>query len=334
MKAMVIRQFGGPEVFEMADIERPDVKPGYALVKIFASSLNPIETKIRSGLVTAITPLFPAILNADFSGEIVALGENTHPWNIGDEVFGCAGGVGSLQGALAEYMLVDVNLIAKKPSMIDHSTAALYPLVSITAWEALIEKVQVNAGDKILIHGAAGGVGHIAMQLAKQLGAKAYGTVRNQKQAEIAKEFGAEAVILAEQETVEEYTEKYTGGKGFDIVLDTVGGSNLANSFKAVKLNGSVCSTNGRVTLDLSMMHSKAISLHIIFMLIPLVHNIERERHSEILDQIRKMIEKGQLRINRDERQFYFDEIGEAHRYIEARKALGKISLISSFAIE
>ena len=332
MKAMVIRQFGGPEVFEMADIEKPEVKPGYALVKVIASTINPIETKIRSGLVPAITPAFPAILNADFSGEIVAVGDNTSSWDVGDEVFGCAGGVSPLQGALAEYMLVDINLIAKKPQNIDHATAALFPLVSITAWEALREKVQVKAGDKVLIHGAAGGVGHIALQLAKQQGAIVYGTVRNQKQADIAKEFGADAVIFAEQESVEEYTEKYTDGKGFDIVLDPVGGINLENSFKAVKLNGSVSTTNARVTLDLGIMHSKAISLHVVFMLIPMVHNIERERHSVIMKNISNMIENGQLRINRDERQFSFNEIGEAHQYLESRKAIGKISLVNSLA--
>jgi NADPH2:quinone reductase len=332
MKAMVIRNYGGPEVFEIVDIKQPEVKPGYVLVKVAASSINPIETKIRSGLVPAITPAFPAILNADVSGEIVALGDNALQWHIGDEVFGCAGGVGQLQGALADYMLVDANLIAKKPTNIDHATAALFPLVSITAWEALRGKIQVNAGDKVLIHGAAGGVGHIALQLAKQQGATVYGTVRNQKQADIAKELGADVVIFAETESVEEYVNKYTNGKGFDIVLDPVGGNNLANSFKAVKSNGSVGTTNARVTLDLGIMHAKAISLHAVFMLIPMVHNMDRDRHSMILKNISSMIEKGQLRINRDEKQFSFHEIEEAHRYIESGKSLGKISLINSFA--
>lgn len=331
MKAMVIRNYGGPEVFEIGDVPKPEVKPGHVLVKVAASSINPIEIKIRSGLVPAITPAFPAILNADFSGEIVALGNSVTQWNIGDEVFGCAGGVGPLQGALAEYMLVDVNLIAKKPTNISHATAALFPLVSITAWEALREKVHVIPGDKVLIHGVAGGVGHIALQLAKQQGALVYGTVRSQKQANIAKELGVDAVIFSETESVEEYVNKYTDGKGFDVVLDPVGGSNLSNSFKSVKLNGSVCTTNGRVTLDLGIMHAKAISLHAIFMLIPMVHDIERERHSIILKNISGMIENNQLRINKDERQFSFHEVSEAHHYIESGKSFGKISLINSF---
>ena len=149
MKAMIICEYGGPEVFKIAEVKQPAVKPGYVLVKILASSLNPIETKIRSGLAPAITPAFPAILNADFSGTIVELGHNVSQWNIGDEVFGCAGGVGQLQGALADYMLVDANLLARKPSNIDHATAALFPLVSITAWEAIRGKVHIKVGDKI-----------------------------------------------------------------------------------------------------------------------------------------------------------------------------------------
>ncbi len=332
MKAMVIRNYGGPEVFEMADVKQPEVKPGYVLVKVAASSINPIETKIRSGLVPAITPAFPAILNADFSGEIAALGEDVEQWNVGDEVFGCAGGVGQLQGALADYMLVDADLIAKKPSNIDHATAALFPLVSITAWEALRDKVQIHAGDKVLIQGAAGGVGHIALQLAKQQGAIVYGTVRSQKQANVIQELGVDAVIFSERESVEEYVNKYTHGKGFDIVLDPVGGNHLINSFKAVKYNGSVCTTNARVALDLGMMHAKAISLHAVFMLIPMVYDIDRKRHNVILNTIGKMIEKNQLHINRDEKQFSFYQIGEAHQYVESGKSLGKVSLIHSFS--
>jgi NADPH2:quinone reductase len=331
MKAMVIRNYGGPEVFEIADVKQPEVKAGYVLVKVAASSINPIETKIRLGLVPAITPPFPAILNADFSGEIVAIGENVLHWNVGDEVFGCAGGVGQLQGALADYMLVDANFIGKKPSNIDHATAALFPLVSITAWEALRKKVQIHAGDKVLIHGAAGGVGHIALQLAKEQGAIVYGTVRSKKQGDIITALGADAVIFTETESVEEYVNKYTDGNGFDIVLDPVGGNNLMNSFKAVKYNGSVCTTNARITLDLGIIHAKAISLHAVFMLIPMVYNIERDRHGTILAKISQMIENHQLRINRDEKQFSFHQIGEAHKYIESGKSQGKISLIHSF---
>jgi NADPH2:quinone reductase len=331
MKAMVIKSFGGPEVFEFAEVKRPEVKPGYVLVKVLASSINPIETKIRSGLVPAITPAFPAILNGDFSGEIIDVGENVPQWQIGDQVFGCGGGVGEFQGALAEYMLVDANLLAKKPANIDHAAAALYPLVSITAWEAIREKAFVKPGDKVLIHGIAGGVGHIALQLAKQQGAIVYGTVRKEKHANIALGLGADGIIFSEKETVEEYVEKYTNGKGFDVVIDPIGGNNLLNSFKAAKYNGTICTTNGRVALDLGIMHAKALSLNVVFMLIPLVYDIGRERHSLILRNISNMIEENQLNVNQDEKQFSFAEIGKAHEYLESGKAIGKISLVNLF---
>lgn len=184
MKAMVIRGYGGPEVFEIiADVKQPEVQPGYVLVKVFASSINPIETKIRSGLVPAITPSFPAILNADFSGEIVALGDNVPQWNIGDEVFGCAGGVGPLQGALADYMLVDSHLIAKKPPNIDHATAALFPPcqhnngLGSTQGKGTCQhrRQSINTRCRWWCR-------TYCLQLAKEQGAIVYGTVRSQKQ--------------------------------------------------------------------------------------------------------------------------------------------------------
>lgn len=332
MKAMVIRNYGGPEVFELSEIKRPKVKSGYVLVKVLASSVNPIEMKIRSGLVPVITPELPAVLNADFSGEIVEVGENTSPWKVGDQVFGCGGGVGELQGALAEYMLVDSKLLAPKPQHIDHATAALYPLVSITAWEAIREKGHVQRGDSVLIHGAAGGVGHIAVQLAKEQGAIVYGTVLNEAQAEVAKKAGADVVIRADLESAEEYTHKYTANKGFDIVFDPVGGHNLEKSFQAVKMNGIVCTTNARVTLDLAIMHGKAISLNAVFMLIPLIYDLNREKHGQITAEIARLITAGKLNIHADSRQFTFAEISKAHAHLENHKALGKISLVNTWS--
>lgn len=330
MKAMVIDRFGPPEVFREAELEMPELKPGYVLVKVYASSVNPIETKIRSGFVPAITPAFPAVLNGDFSGVIVEVGEGVAGFKAGDEVFGCAGGVINESGALAEFMAVDSRLIWHKPANADHKTAALYPLVSITAYE-LLEKAQIKQGDKVLIHGIAGGVGHIVLQLAKGAGAEVYGTVSGDSKGRSAVELGADAVINYRQAGTEEYVKQYTGGKGFDVVIDTVGGENLLNSFKAVKHNGTVCTTNSRVSLDLGMTHRKAISLRCVFILIPLVDGIGRERHGGILKEVKELIESGKLRILKAAKEFSFAEIGEAHRYLEAGVAEGKISLISPY---
>lgn len=330
MKAMVIDRFGGAEVFYEKEIGRPEVKAGYVLVKVHASSVNPIETKIRSGLVPAITPPFPAVLNGDFSGVALQVGEGVSEFKAGDEVFGCAGGAIGETGALAEYMLVDSKLIWHKPGNIDHKTAALYPLVSITASE-LLEKAQIKEGDKVLIHGIAGGVGHMALQLAKLKGAKVYGTVSGDSKGKSALELGADAVINYRESSVEEYVKQYTGGQGFDVIIDTVGGENLLNSFKAVKLNGTVCTTNSRVSLDLGMMHRKGISLRCVFILIAILDRVGREKHGEILKEIKGYVESGKLKVLKAEKEFLFSDIGMAHQYLESGKAEGKISLISPY---
>jgi NADPH2:quinone reductase len=313
MKAMVINHFGSPDVFREAELETPKLKAGYVLVKVHASSVNPIEAKIRSGLVPAITPPFPAVLNGDFSGVVVEAGDGVTDFKAGDEVFGCAGGAGNESGALAEYMLVDSRLIWHKPQNVSHSIAALYPLVTITAFE-LLGKAQIKGGEKVLVHGAAGGVGHIVLQLAKRSGAEVYGTVSGASKGRSALELGADAVINYKEKTVEEYVKQYTEGKGFDAVIDTVGGENLLNSFKAVKPNGTVCTTNSRVSLDLGMMHRKAISLRCVFILIPLLDGIERERHKEILRETKALIEEGKLKILKAEKDLLFTEVGEAHK--------------------
>lgn len=331
MKAMVLNRFGGPEVFERAEVPVPEVRPGYVLAKVHASSFNPLEVKIRSGLASRNAPPMPAILGTDFSGEIVKVGEGVTRWKEGDEVFGCAGGVGILQGAFAEYVLADERLIARKPQGIDHETAALYPLVTVTAWECLMENPYIRPGDKVLIHGASGGVGHIATQLARLLGAEVHGTVTSKAKGETARAFGTEHVIVVPDEPVEIYTAQYTYGKGFDAVIDTVGGPNLANSFEAAKLWGTVCTTNARVTLDLSLMHQKALTLRVVFMALPMIRDMERERQGKILEEAAKLIEEGKLRISRDSRQFSFEEVGKAHTYYESHSATGKISLVNRF---
>jgi len=330
MKAMVIDRFGGPEVFYEKEAAKPEVKAGYVLVKVHASSVNPIESKIRSGLVPAITPPFPAVLNGDFSGVVLEAGKGVTDFKAGDEVFGCAGGAAGEAGALAEYMLADSRLIWHKPANICHNTAALYPLVSITASE-LLEKARIREGDRVLIHGIAGGVGHMALQLAKLGGAKVYGTVSGASKGKSALELGADGVINYKENTVEEYVRQYTEDKGFDVIIDTVGGENLLNSFKAVKLNGRVCTTNSRVALDLGMMHRKGISLSCVFILIAILDGVGREKHGEILKRVKEYVESGKLKVLKAEKEFLFTDIGKAHQYLESGKAEGKISLISPY---
>ena len=282
MKAMLISTYGEDAVFEIANVDTPEVKTGHVLVRIAASSVNTVDTMIRRmGKDLPLSPDTPAILGMDFAGSIEAIGDDVDSFSIGDEVYGCAGGLADLPGTLAEYILADCNLIAKKPGNLSMREAAALPLVAITAYEGLI-RAGIKQGQRVLVHGGSGGVGHVAVQLAKHFGADVYSTGGGERQMELIKQMGATAINY-KRETVADYVARYTGGTGFDLVFDTVGGANMLNSFEAACLNGQIASTVSMCELDLTLVHFKGLSLHVVFMLIPMLHNHKREAHAEIL---------------------------------------------------
>jgi NADPH2:quinone reductase len=333
MKAQIIKQFGDSSVFELVDIPKPVLKPGHVLVKVHATSVNQIDCKIRSGAVAAIAPDFPAVLHGDVAGIVEDVASDVTSFKVGDEIYGCAGGLKGSGGALAELMLVDTRLIAKKPQSLSMTEAAALPLVSITAWEALFEKAKLTSNNSILIHGGVGGVGHIAIQLAKWCGAKVYTTVLKNEDFHLAQSLGADEIINAKEEEVEKYITRLTNNRGFDIVFDTVGGQNLDKSLIAAGLNGSVVTTAARSTHDLTPMHSKALSLHVVFMLLPILNNQDREAHGKILSEIAKIVDEGKLKPLIDPHQFTLETVKEAHDLLESGQAKGKvvISITSLF---
>ena len=327
MKAMVTKGFGAPDVFELSEIPKPDLVPGHVLIRVAATSLNPIDYKIRSGLLEAIAPQ-TGVLGFDVAGKIEAVGDGVEGFSIGDQVFGCPGAVTSQSGALAEYQLADARLLSKCPTNLPLADCAALPLVAITAWDALMRGAKVRPGERVLVHAATGGVGHAAIQLAVIAGAEVFATVSSEAKAQIAREFGATPINYREM-GVDEYVAKHTGGVGFDVVFDTVGGDNLMRSFEAAALEGRVASVNTRTTCDLSILHQKALALHVVFMVIPILHNQPegRARHGEILREIATKVEAGQLRPLIDERRFPFEEVGAAHTHLESGQAIGKIVL-------
>lgn len=327
MKAQIIKKFGDPSVFELIEMPKPDLKPGHILVKVQATSVNQIDCKIRSGAVAAIAPDFPAVLHGDLAGTVAAVASDVNNFKIGDEVFGCAGGLQGSGGALAEYMLVDVNLMAKKPKSLSMIEAAALPLVSITAWEALFKKAKLTNKHRILIHGGVGGVGHVAVQLAKWCGAKVYTTVLKNEDIALAKSLGADEVINAKEENVTEYLARLTHNQGFDVVFDTVGGPNLDNSLLAAGVNGTVVTTAARSTHDLTPMHNKALNLSVVFMLLPLLKNQYREEHGKILSEIAKIVDEDKLKPLVDPHKFTLETASEAHALLESGKAQGKVVL-------
>jgi len=328
MKAMIVNQFGSEDVFESAEIAKPEVKAGHVLVKIAATSINTVDTMIRAmGDELPLAPALPAVLGMDFAGTVEAIGEGVTSLNIGDEVYGCAGGLADLQGTLAQYIAADARLIARKPNNLSMREAAALPLVGITAYEGLM-RAGINQGEndrkKVLVHGGSGGVGHVALQLAQHFGASVYSTGGGETQLALIEGFGAKSINY-KTETVTDYVNKHTDGNGFDIVFDSVGGENMLNSFEAAALNGQVASTVSLVSLDLSTAHFKGVSLHVVFMLIPLLHNQMREQHGHILHELTTIVEAGALKPVLDDQFFDLTEVAKAHERLSSGLAMGKV---------
>jgi NADPH2:quinone reductase len=325
MKAQIMTQFGDPSVFQLQDVPVPDLQPGHVLIKVSATSVNQIDCKIRSGAIATMAPMFPAILHGDVAGIVAGVASDVTQFQIGDAVYGCAGGLLGTGGALAEYMLADANLIAKKPALLSMAEAAALPLVAITAWQALFQKADLQNTQTVLIHGGVGGVGHVAVQLAKWRGAKVFTTVLKEIDFPLAKSFGADEIINAKEETVEAYVSRLTENQGFDIVFDTVGGLNMDRSFLAAADNGAIVTTAARSTHDLSPLHNKALSLHVVFMLLPILKNKNRAALGEILAELTKIIDAGKLKPLIDPQQFTLTTVSAAHALLESGKAQGKV---------
>lgn len=325
MKAIHLTSYGENARFEPAEIARPAAAPGQVLVRVAATSVNTVDTMIRAmgPEQLPLSPALPAVLGMDFAGTVEEVGEGVTDFAPGDEVYGCAGGLADLQGALAEFMPADARLIAKKPASLSMREAAALPLVGITAHEGLT-RAHVGKGDKVLIHGGAGGVGHVAVQLARHLGAEVYASGTGETDLGIIAGYGATTIDYA-SEQVADYVEKHTGGAGFPRVFDTVGGANLPNSFEAAALNGHVATTVSLLELDLSPIHFKGLSLHVVFMLIPMLHDTGRAAHGDILRELARLADAGALKPVIDDHRFTMEEAGAAYDLLAGGDAVGKV---------
>jgi NADPH:quinone reductase-like Zn-dependent oxidoreductase len=321
MQAVILD--GAKEPFRLASIARPKPAAGEVLVRIKASGVNPLDTKIRAGAAAHARHPLPAILGIDLAGTVEAVGPDVTAFRAGDEVYGMTGGVGGVQGSLAEYAAVDAALLARKPNNFGMREAAALPLVFITAWEGLVDRANVRAGQTVLIHGGAGGVGHVAVQLARARGAKVFAT-GSAKSLDYIKQLGATPIDY-DKATVEQYVAEHTGGKGFDIVYDNVGGTTLDASFNAIKRFGHVVSALGWGTHALAPLSFRGGSYSGVFTLLPLLTGEGRAHHGEIMREATRLAEAGQLRPRLDPRRFDLAGVADAHAAIEDRSAQGKI---------
>jgi len=334
MKAVLMTAAGNADVLDLRDIEKPELpSPHHLRVKLAAAGVNPLDTKLRAKPVYFPDRL-PAILGCDGSGIVEKTGGAVTRFKEGDAVYFCNGGLGGNlgdePGCYAEYTTLHEEYCAASPAHIGLQDSAALPLVLLTVWEALVERVDLQAGQTILIHGAAGGVGHIAVQLAHHLGAHVAVTVSDDKKAGLAQGLGAEKIIrYKEQDFVREALD-WTSGKGVDVVFDTVGGETFLRSLNAARIGGKVVSllATPLAAADVQLARLRNLSLCYELMLTPQVMKLhdERIRQRRILEQGAQLVEAGKLGVLVSHA-LPLQEAAAAHRLIEKGGVLGKIVL-------
>jgi NADPH2:quinone reductase len=321
MDAYVVEAAGGE--FRKIELPVPGLRARDVLVRVQASGVNPLDLKIRAGQAAHAKQPLPAVLGLDVAGVVEQVGAGVRGFKAGDEVYGMVGGVGGLQGTLAELIAVDEDLLAKKPRNLSMREAAALPLITITAWEGLVDRAKVHAGQTVLVHAGAGGVGSVAVQIAAAYGAKVFATVSGEKR-KIVEGLGATAIDYRAS-SVEEYVAANTGGEGFDVVYDTVGGATLDASFAAVKrYTGHAVSCLGWGTHALAPLSFRGATYSGVFTLMALLTGKGRAHHGKILAAAAKLVEEGKLRPLMSEQRFSAEEIGAAYAAVEAG-VVGKV---------
>ena len=367
MKAILMTAAGSADVLQLREIEKPELPSPYHLrVKLAAAGVNPLDTKLRTKPVYYPNSL-PAILGCDGAGTVEAVGNAVTRFKIGEAVFFNNGGLGGNQGdepgCYAEYTTLHEEYCAASPANLSLQDSAALPLVLITAWEALVERGHLQAGQSILIHGAAGGVGHIAVQLAHHLGAHVAATVSDDKKSMLVQGLDADKTILyKEQDFVQEALDWIGGmsghaetpsvgmppprllpqsagfasnvskanGSGVDVVLDTVGGETFLRSMNAARIGGRVVTllSTPLSLADTQLARLRNLSLCYELMLAPQVMKLheERIRQRKILEQCAQLIEEGNLGVLVSFA-LPLAEAQQAHRLIEQGGVMGKIIL-------
>jgi NADPH:quinone reductase-like Zn-dependent oxidoreductase len=323
MQAIVLNTFGAP--LTQQDIARPAAGPGQVLVKVHASGVNPLDIKIATGKADHARAVLPAVLGIDLAGVVDSVGDGVQGFAPGDRVYGMTGGIGGVAGSLADYAAVDARLLARMPEQLPMRDAAALPLIFITAWEGLVDRARVSAGKTVLVQGGAGGVGHMVVQLAAAHGAQVYAT-GSAGQRVVIESLGA--VFIDRDTPVEDYVQQQTGGEGFDIVYDTVGGAVLDASFRAARrYHGHVVSCLGWGTHALAPLSFRAATYSGVFTLLPLISGEGRDHHGDIMREASALAAAGKLKVLLDTTRYTLtaDSVSAAHRALGEGTAKGKV---------
>jgi NADPH:quinone reductase len=321
MHALFLNRYNGP--LELSEVPRPRPSAGQVLVRIAASGLNPLDTKIRAGTADHAKHPLPLVLGIDMAGVVEETGTGVTAFKVSDEVYGMTGGVGGIQGSLAQYAAVDTDLLALKPSCLTMREAAALPLAFITSYSGIVDRAHLRPGQTVLVQGGAGGVGHVSVQLARALGGSVWATASERDQ-EVVSRWGATPIDYRKQ-TVELYVESCTKGEGFDLVVDTVGGATLDASFAAVKHFGHVVSALGWGSHALAPLSFREATYSGVFTLHPLLSGKGRSHHGEILREANRLAEAHQLTPRIDPRRFDLHSTELAYEALADGTARGKI---------
>ena len=328
MKAVLMHATGNPDVLQFQDIASPEISTSTdVLVRLNAAGVNPIDTKLRRGLYPV--DKLPTILGCDGAGIVEKTGDKVRQCKAGDPVYFFHGGIGGVQGNYAENIVLDERYITRKPESIDFIHAAAAPLAMITAWETLHDRAQIKSGDKVLIHAGAGGVGHIAIQMAKQAGAYVYTTVSSHEKADFVKMLGADKAINYHEQDFIEFILDSTKGKGVDMAMDNVGGPMIESTFPAIRHYGDMVTLlQPDADVDWSIARQRNLRFSMELMLSPVLFNLEKaQRHQTwILKECTRLIDNNQLKIHVDET-FTLEQAAKAHTKIEGGSITGKIVL-------
>jgi NADPH:quinone reductase-like Zn-dependent oxidoreductase len=309
MKAILLKEAGGTENLQIQELETPTPNPNEVLIQVIAISINPVDVKTRKGgsLYERLKADGPVILGWDVSGRVVAIGSHVTRFSVGDEVFGMINFPGHGK-AYAQYVTAPETHLAKKPANVSHQQAAATTLAPLTAWQVLVQQANLQKGQRVLVHAAAGGVGHFAIQIAHHLGAHVIGTASGAN-GDFIKSLGAHQHIDYTQQNFEEQAQ------GVDVVLDPIGGEVTRRSIAVLKPGGIIISIVGGVKENLQpLLAEKGVRAANY-----LVHS-----SGEDMQQLAQLLEAGVLKPFISQ-QYAFHQMAAAHEQIETSHTKGKV---------
>lgn len=336
MRALVVTRPGGPEVLEIQDVKRPELRDNQdVLIRVMAAGINPADWQNRkTGAIydsDGGNTRERTILGIDGTGVVVEAGSLVENVRVGDEVWYIDGGYTGSPGSYAEYKVVRGAYVTAKPKSCDFAEAAALPVVGLTAWEAVFDKGDVKPGDYVLVHGGAGGLGHIAIQYLSWIGAKIATTVSSQAKADLVRRLGAECIIRYRDESIEDALLEWRGAPGANVVFDFVGHSNFVECFKHTADYGRLVNTvvsdwplDGNGSAEWKNMEIAFVNIGL-----PQVsRNHERRlRQVDVLKKIAHLVDLGRLRPHID-RAVPFEGVADVHRALEAGEIVGRAVLI------